>query len=92
MPIITPECKKDLEELKSFKYLLGDFGIQMLIAVARGAQTGDAIMMLSGVPAACISGRMPVLLNLKLIEQQNNGEFLITQKGRDFLQCINECI
>ena len=56
----------DLEELKSYKYLLGDFGVSMLKAISQGAEDGDAIMMLSGVPAACITGRIPVLNNLKL--------------------------
>ena len=83
-------CSKDIEELKSYKYLLGDFGIAMLVAVARGARDGESIMMLSGVPKACITGRMPILLNLKLVNNKNHGEILITQNGLDFLKCINE--
>ncbi len=83
--------KKNNDDLKSYKYLLGDYGISMLLSIGRGAKKPDSIMMLSGVPAACISGRMPVLLNLKIIEQVN-GEYLITQEGLDFLKCIEEKI
>lgn len=83
---------KDLEELRSYKYLLGDFGIAMLLAVARGARNGESIMMLSGVPSACITGRMPVLLNLKLIEENVNHEYFITRNGKEFLKCVNEIV
>jgi hypothetical protein len=80
------------EELLSYKYLLGDMGIAILTAIARGARTKDAIMMLSGVPLACINGRMPVLSNLKLMLKNGLEEFVITQRGISFLRCINECI
>lgn len=80
------------EELLSYKYLLGDMGIAILTAIARGARTKDAIMMLSGVPLACINGRMPVLSNLKLMLKNGSEEFVITQRGVSFLRCINEFI
>jgi hypothetical protein len=82
----------DLEELKSYKYLLGDFGISMLKAISQGAEDGDAIMMLSGVPAACITGRIPVLNNLRLIDpiQAEKQKYFITTKGLQFLKCIHE--
>jgi len=82
----------DIEELKSYKYLLGDFGISMLKAISQGAEDGDAIMMLSGVPAACITGRIPVLNNLRLIDpiQAEKKKYFITSKGLQFLKCIHE--
>ena len=83
-------CDKEIEELKSYKYLLGEFGIAMLTAVYRGAQDGESIMMLSGVPSACISGRMPILLNLELVSCITNDQYSITQKGNQFLKCINQ--
>ncbi|UYP46537.1 hypothetical protein NEF87_002822 [Candidatus Lokiarchaeum ossiferum] len=82
--------KQEIEELKSYKFLLGDYGIAMLVAIARGAQNCESIRMLSGVPPACITGRMPVLLNLKLIEATPKMEYLITECGRKFLKCIDE--
>lgn len=81
---------KEIEELSSYKYLLGDFGIQIASAIHKGAQNCESIMMLSGVPMACVTGRLPVLLNLKLIDHIDS-KYLITERGRDFLQCINEC-
>jgi hypothetical protein len=80
----------DQEELISYKYLLGDMGISMLTAIARGARTKDAIMMLSGVPMACVNGRMPVLFNLKLAMKITMDEYVITSRGMDFLRSINE--
>ena len=80
----------DKEELLSYKYLLGDTGISILVAIARGARTKDAIMMLSGVPMACVNGRMPVLSNLKLVMKISMEEFVITTRGTSFLRCINE--
>ena len=81
----------DVEELRSYKYLLGEFGISMLKAISQGAEDGDAIMMLSGVPAACITGRIPVLNNLNLIDpdQAEMQKYFITTKGLQFLKCIN---
>ena len=83
---------KEYEELSSYKFLLGDFGISILAAIARGARTHDSIMMLSGVPLACVTGRMPVLLNLKLIIQIGQNEYAISKKGIAFLKCINESV
>ena len=82
--------KQEIEELKSYKFLLGDYGIAMLVAIARGAKNCDSIRMLSGVPSACITGRMPVLLNLKLIDATTEIEYIITDCGRKFLKCIDE--
>lgn len=83
-------CAKTLEELRSYKFLLGDFGIAMLTAISRGASDPDSIMMLSGVPAACISGRMPILLNLDLVESKEPEQYAITEKGKVCLKCITE--
>lgn len=83
------QSKEDDQELISYKYLLGEMGIQMLSAIFRGANTKEAIMMLSGVPMSCINGRMPVLLNLNLVTQ-NNAEFFITEYGHKFLILIEQ--
>ncbi|MHA1721228.1 MAG: winged helix-turn-helix domain-containing protein [Promethearchaeota archaeon] len=85
-----PLTQKEIEELISYKYLLGDFGIQIASAINKGAQNDDAIIMLSGVPMACVTGRLPVLMNLKLVEARDS-KYYITKKGRNFLKCINEC-
>jgi hypothetical protein len=84
------DCNKEIEELKSYKYLLGEFGIAMLTAVYRGAQDDESIMMLSGVPSACISGRMPILLNLELVSCIMDEQYSVTPKGKQFLKCINQ--
>ena len=83
-------AKKEREELISYKYILGDMGISILMAIANGARTKDAILMLSGTPLACIAGRMPVLENLKLVLCITPEEFVITKRGIQFLKCMNE--
>ena len=85
----TNKCGKALEELKSYKYLLGEFGIAMLTAIYRGAREKESIMMLSGVPAACISGRMPILLNLELVKCDKSNLYFITLRGEQFLKCFD---
>ncbi|GAH33614.1 unnamed protein product, partial [marine sediment metagenome] len=42
----------------------------------------------SGLPMACIKGRVPVLLELKLIVKKTNGYFL-TNKGLSFKEKID---
>lgn len=86
------ETANENSELHSYKYILGDLGISIIIAIARGAHNKDSIMMLSGVPMSCVIGRMPVLLNLKLVHQFNENEFHITKRGISFLKVINEQI
>ncbi|MHA1519350.1 MAG: hypothetical protein ACTSVZ_14060 [Promethearchaeota archaeon] len=88
---ILHTSQSEMEELRSYKYLLGDFGVAMLAAVARGAENSQSIQMLSGVPHGCITGRMPVLLNLKLLEEKSHDYFKITSIGLEFLKCIKEC-
>jgi predicted transcriptional regulator len=81
--------EKEIEDLKSTKYLLGDFGVQILLAIGRGARTKDAILMLSGVPKPCISGRIPVLLSLNLIAQIQE-EYYITERGKKLIKILDE--
>jgi len=90
LPSDKDSSTPDREELLSYKYLLGDMGISILVAIARGARNYDSIMMLSGVPMACVNGRMPVLSNLKLILKVSVDEVVITTRGLNFLRCINE--
>ena len=88
----TELSTKKREELLSYKYILGDLGIAILTAIARGAHAKDSIMMMSGVPMSCVIGRMPVLQNLKLIVVINQEEIHIAKRGLIFLKCINEHI
>ncbi len=92
-PESIPENSKskqpqNTEDLSSYRFLLGDFGIQILAAIAKGAKTENAIMTLSGVPLACVKGRTPVLQNLKLIQILNINHYEVTKKGIKFLRMI----
>ncbi|MBD3193769.1 MAG: hypothetical protein GF317_01850 [Candidatus Lokiarchaeota archaeon] len=70
------------------KYLLGNMGVEIFYAIVNGARNFETIKLFSGIPIACIRGRVPVLLNLKLIEEQNE-EYSITKKGRRFKQHLD---
>lgn len=88
-PKNSQSAEKEQEDLKSTKYLLGDFGVQILLAIGRGARTKDSILMLSGVPKPCISGRLPVLLSLNLITQIQE-EYYLTERGKKLIKLLNE--
>lgn len=75
------------ESLDDLKYLLGNMGMEILIAIDRGAKNFNTIKLFSGVPLSCIKGRVPVLLDLTLIKEINK-EYLITDKGTDFINKI----
>ena len=78
---------RNCDNLIHYKYILGEMGIQILIAISRGANTKLSIRLLSGVPPECINGRLPVLSSLDLISQIQE-EYHLTKRGNDFLVCI----
>jgi hypothetical protein len=77
------------ETLLSYQYILGEMGIQILVAIYRGATSLQAIQLLSGVPMSCIKGRLPVLINLNLAVGMGE-EFFISEKGHKFLQLLGQ--
>ena len=77
------------ESFEDVKYLLGNMGIEILIAIDKGAKDFETIKIFSGVPVICIKGRIPVLLDLNLVKENANG-YTLTQKGFDFKKKIEE--
>jgi len=67
------------------KLLLGDMGIEILLAIEKGATKKDTIRLISGVPIECINGRIPVLLDLNLVINTSTG-YYITHRGLEFLK------
>lgn len=67
----------------NMKYLIGDMGFEILLAIEKGARKKNTIKLLSGVPMECINGRLPVLIDLNLISKINE-EFHITERGIEF--------
>ena len=82
------ENLSDNDMYEDFKYLLGNMGIEILNAIEKGAKNFTTIKLFSGVPLSCIKGRIPVLLELALIEK-NNEEYFITEKGSKFKNKLN---
>jgi len=66
--------------LENLKYLLGSMGIEILLAISRGAKDFESIKIMSGVPLACIKGRIPVLIDFELVIE-SNGLYSLTEKG-----------
>lgn len=71
------------ESFDDLKYLLGNIGIDILLAIDRGARNFKTIQIFTGCSISCIKGRIPVLLELDLI-YKNNNEYFLTEKGIDF--------
>jgi len=74
---------KEEETLDDLKYLLGNMGIEILLAIDRGAKDFETIKLFSGITLSCIKGRIPVLIDLNLIEKHNN-KFCLKEKGLNF--------
>ncbi|MBY8988903.1 MAG: hypothetical protein KGD61_10655 [Candidatus Lokiarchaeota archaeon] len=78
---------KEDESLQDLKCLLGNMGVDIFFAIDKGAKDFETMKIFSGLPMACIKGRVPVLLELKLIVKNNDGYFL-TNKGLSFKEKI----
>jgi RIO-like serine/threonine protein kinase len=75
------------QDVEVSKMLLGDNGIAMLRAIRFGPVDVETIQALSGLPKACIEGRLPVLAELDMVKEISEG-FLLKQAGIDFLEAI----
>lgn len=71
------------ESVDDLKYLLGNMGIEILLAIDRGAKNFKTIKLFTGCSLSCIKGRIPVLLDLNLIYKKNN-EYFLTERGLNF--------
>ena len=68
-------------------FLIGYIGKDILRAIYSGCKTIETIYLFSGCPISCVKGRIPVLIDLDLIEG-TKGEYEMTQNGKDFLSKI----
>lgn len=73
----------DSDSVEDLKYILGTMGIEILLAIDRGAKDFKTIQLFTGCSMSCIKGRIPVLLELDLI-YKNNNEHYLTEKGFRF--------
>lgn len=71
------------DSVEDIKYVLGSMGIEILMAIERGAKDFKTIQLFTGCSLSCIKGRIPVLLELDLI-YKNNNEYSLTEKGINF--------
>jgi len=78
---------KGEESLQDLKCLLGNMGIEIFFAIERGAKDYETMKIFSGLPMACIKGRVPVLLELKLVKKDIEG-YILTKKGLSFKKKI----
>ena len=80
---------KEEDSQEDLKNLLGYMGIEILVAIDKGAKNYETIKLFSGLPISCINGRVPVLLELGLIKK-NNNEYFLTEKGVTFRKRLEE--
>jgi len=78
---------KGEESLDDLKCLLGNMGIEIFFAIEKGAKDYESMKIFSGLPMACIKGRVPVLLELKLVKKDIEG-YILTKKGLSFKKKI----
>ncbi len=78
---------KGEESLQDLKCLLGNMGIEIFFAIERGAKDCETMKIFSGLPMACIKGRVPVLLELNLVKKDIEG-YILTKKGLSFKKKI----
>ena len=78
---------KGEESFQDLKCLLGNMGIEIFFAIERGAKDYETMKIFSGLPMACIKGRVPVLLELKLVKKEIEG-YILTKKGLSFKKKI----
>jgi predicted transcriptional regulator len=86
---MNPNMNNSDNKFENLKYLLGNLGIDILIAIAKGACDFQTIEIISGVPIACIKGRIPVLIDLQLVETSSKG-YVLTEEGILFKQKIEK--
>ena len=68
---------------KDFKNLLGYMGIEIFLAIDKGAKNYETIQLFSGLSLDCIKGRIPVLVDLELIKIVFE-EYFLSEKGINF--------
>ena len=83
---MSSENRESVEELK---YLLGNMGLEILLAIEKGAKNMETIKLFSGIPIACIKGRIPVLMDLELIKKEIGG-YILTLKGSRFKNSLEK--
>ena len=71
------------DSVEDLKYILGTMGVEILLAIERGAKDFKTIQLFTGCSLSCIKGRIPVLLEIELIFK-NNNEYYLTEKGFNF--------
>jgi predicted transcriptional regulator len=74
---------KEEESFQDLKCLLGNMGVDIFLAIDKGAKDFETMKIFSGLPMACIKGRVPVLLELKLVVKNDEG-YVLTDKGLSF--------
>ncbi|MHA1679697.1 MAG: hypothetical protein ACTSUE_01735 [Promethearchaeota archaeon] len=74
-----------MQHYESIKMILGDMGIKILEVLRFGPMDIKSINFLSGVPIACVKGRIPVLKSLNLIKQEDEYVSL-DGEGKNFLE------
>jgi DNA-binding IclR family transcriptional regulator len=70
--------------------LMGENGLQILETMQLGPVSVDTIHLLTGLPVACISTRIPVMEKMGLISKlKSSGEYELKALGHQLLDIAN---
>jgi hypothetical protein len=84
---VHDRAEKTMEHVESMKMILGEMGIKILKVLRLGPMDMRAINFLSGVPMACVKGRIPVLKSLNMIKE-TEATYSLDKEGEQFLKLI----
>ena len=69
------------DSTETYKYIMGSVGSEIFRAISHGARDKETIHAFSGCPNGCINARIPILMDLGIIEERGDG-YHLTQKGK----------
>lgn len=85
---MSSKSNDDDVSYKSIKMVLGDMGLGILKVLRLGPMDLKSIKFLSGIPMACVKGRIPVLMSLNMIK--NSGIYYsLEPEGLNFLKYLD---
>ena len=84
---MSSKINEDEVSYKSIKMVLGDMGLGILKVLRLGPMDLKSINFLSGIPMACVKGRIPVLISLNMIKK-SGIYYSLENEGLNFLKYL----
>ena len=85
---MSSNTNEDEVSYRSIKMVLGDMGLEILKVLRLGPMDLKSIKFLSGIPMACVKGRIPVLMSLNMIKK-SGSYYSLEIEGLNFLKYLD---